>query len=115
MDSKSIPILWFLFFSVTITFCAALPIEEVVDLQLQLLNRARRQIDINLSAEHDDKEDETEIALEAIANLWRSADSKTQIEGAAKVVHTTSSQHMGNTHFSGRLHVHHDYRKKRKI
>ncbi|XP_067617246.1 uncharacterized protein [Eurosta solidaginis] len=83
-----------------------------VDLQLLHLKRFRRQIDINLSAEHDDKYDETEIALEAIANLWRSPDSKTQIEGTAKVVHSSSAQKVGNTRFSGRLHVHHDYKRK---
>ncbi|XP_054746765.1 uncharacterized protein LOC129251409 [Anastrepha obliqua] len=112
MKTKSVSFPLFLIFSIILIFCAALPRVEIGDLQLQYLKRARRQIDINLSAEHDDKEDETEIALEAIANLWRSADSKTQIEGAAKVVHSSSSQHAGNTHFSGRLHVHHDYRRK---
>ncbi|XP_020713686.1 uncharacterized protein LOC101459151 [Ceratitis capitata] len=79
---------------------------------IEYLRRSPRQIDINLSAEHDDKEDETEIALEAIANLWRSADSKTQIEGSAKVVHNSNALNTGNTRFSGRLHVHHDYKRK---
>ncbi|KAL9903336.1 uncharacterized protein ACN427_004988 isoform 1-T1 [Glossina fuscipes fuscipes] len=53
--------------------------------------RLRRQIDVTLSAEHDDKEDETEIVLEAIANLWRSSDGNTQIEGSAKVIHRSNS------------------------
>ncbi|XP_011191376.1 uncharacterized protein LOC105217846 [Zeugodacus cucurbitae] len=79
---------------------------------MQSSQRARRQIDINLSAEHDENNDETEIALEAIANLWRSADSKTQIDGSAKVIHHSNSLNSGNTRFSGRLHVHHDYRRK---
>lgn len=81
-------------------------------MQMQSLQRVRRQIDINLSAEHDKNNDETEIALEAIANLWRSADSKTQIDGSAKVIHHSNSMNSGNTHFSGRLHVHHDYKRK---
>ncbi|TMW53676.1 hypothetical protein DOY81_001221 [Sarcophaga bullata] len=53
--------------------------------------RQKRQIDLTLSAEHDDKDDETEIALEAIANLWRSTDGNTQIEGSAKVLHRSNS------------------------
>ncbi|EDW17342.2 uncharacterized protein LOC6586600 [Drosophila mojavensis] len=58
--------------------------------------RQRRQIDLTLSAEHDDKEDETELALEAIAGLWSSADSRTKIEGSARVVHRVNSLQTGS-------------------
>ncbi|KAM7356562.1 uncharacterized protein ACRADG_002251 [Cochliomyia hominivorax] len=58
--------------------------------------RIKRQIDLTLSAEHDDKEDETEIALEAIANLWRSSDGNTQIDGSAKVLHRSNSLQNGS-------------------
>ncbi|XP_017031023.1 uncharacterized protein [Drosophila kikkawai] len=51
--------------------------------------RHRRQIDLTLSAEHDDKDDETELALEAIAGLWQSADSRTKVDGSASFVHRT--------------------------
>ncbi|TDG48026.1 hypothetical protein AWZ03_005443 [Drosophila navojoa] len=72
--------------------------------------RQRRQIDLTLSAEHDDKEDETELALEAIAGLWSSADSRTKIEGSARVVHRVNSLQTGNTSYQARLHLHHDYK-----
>lgn len=75
--------------------------------------RSKRQIDLTLSAEHDDKEDETEIALEAIANLWRSSDGNTQIDGSAKVLHRSNSLQNGNTRYSARFHLHHDYRKRK--
>ncbi|XP_037939166.1 uncharacterized protein LOC119672235 [Teleopsis dalmanni] len=55
------------------------------------LQRSRRQIDLTISADHDDKDDDTEIALEAIANLWRSQDGNTQIEGSAKVIHRSNA------------------------
>ncbi|XP_060653020.1 uncharacterized protein LOC132789191 [Drosophila nasuta] len=54
--------------------------------------RQRRQIDLTLSADHNDKDDETELALEAIAGLWSSADSRTKIDGSARVVHRASGQ-----------------------
>ncbi|XP_061387758.1 uncharacterized protein LOC133322819 [Musca vetustissima] len=57
--------------------------------------RAKRQIDLTLSAEHDEKEDETELALEAIANLYRSSDGRTQIDGSAKVLHRSNSLQNG--------------------
>ncbi|XP_030385158.1 uncharacterized protein LOC115632237 [Scaptodrosophila lebanonensis] len=53
-----------------------------------LAARQRRQIDLTVSAEHE--EDETELALEAIAGLWQSADSRTKIDGSARVVHRDS-------------------------
>lgn len=82
--------------------------------QHQLIkSRTKRQIDLTLSAEHDDKEDETEIALEAIANLWRSSDGNTQIDGSAKVLHRSNSLQNGNTRYSARFHLHHDYRKRK--
>ncbi|KAL7733712.1 hypothetical protein ACLKA6_011449 [Drosophila palustris] len=52
--------------------------------------RNRRQIDLTVSADHNDKDDETELALEAIAGLWSSADSRTKIDGSARVVHRAS-------------------------
>ncbi|XP_032592654.1 uncharacterized protein LOC6557220 isoform X1 [Drosophila grimshawi] len=58
--------------------------------------RQRRQIDLTVSAEHDDKDDETELALEAIAGLWSSADSRTKIDGSARVVHRTSGMQTGS-------------------
>ncbi|XP_019893616.1 uncharacterized protein LOC101888779 isoform X2 [Musca domestica] len=57
--------------------------------------RVKRQIDLTLSAEHDEKEDETELALEAIANLYRSSDGRTQIDGSAKVIHRSNSLQNG--------------------
>lgn len=88
--------------------CAAIPKKE----NIQNL-RLKRQIDLTLSAEHDDKEDETDIALEAIANLWRSSDGNTQIDGSAKVLHHSNSLQNGNTKYSARFHLHHDYRKRK--
>ncbi|XP_017043627.1 uncharacterized protein LOC108089752 [Drosophila ficusphila] len=61
------------------------------------LPRQRRQIDLTLSAEHDDKDDETELALEAIAGLWSSADSRTKIDGSASLVHRTHGMDSGST------------------
>lgn len=75
--------------------------------------RSKRQIDLTLSADHDDKEDDTEIALEAIAGLWRSPDGNTQIDGSAKVIHRTNSLQTGNTRYSARFHLHHDYAKSK--
>ncbi|XP_065359662.1 uncharacterized protein LOC135953629 [Calliphora vicina] len=73
------------------------PLPNHVQERHQLLKtRLKRQIDLTLSAEHDDKEDETEIALEAIANLWRSTDGNTQIDGSAKVLHRSSSLQNGS-------------------
>ncbi|KAH8302221.1 hypothetical protein KR044_004183 [Drosophila immigrans] len=73
--------------------------------------RQRRQIDLTLSAEHDDKDDETELALEAIAGLWSSADSRTKIDGSARVVHRASGQaETGNTSYQARVHLHHEYK-----
>ncbi|XP_023037542.2 uncharacterized protein LOC6639544 [Drosophila willistoni] len=60
------------------------------------LQRERRQIDLTVSAEHDDKDDETELALEAIAGLWSSADSRTKIDGSARVVHRTNAMQTGS-------------------
>lgn len=76
--------------------------------------RLKRQFDLTFAAEHDDKNDETELVLEAIANLWHSADGNTQIEGSAKVVHQSHSFHDGNNHYSGRLRLHHDYNTNKK-
>uniref|UniRef100_A0A034WKF0 Uncharacterized protein n=1 Tax=Bactrocera dorsalis TaxID=27457 RepID=A0A034WKF0_BACDO len=112
MDIKLFVFLLFLYGNVISIMCMIMPRNDAGTIQMMSSQRARRQIDINLSAEHDENNDETEIALEAIANLWRSADSKTQIEGSAKVTHNSNSMNSGNTRFSGRLHVHHDYRKK---
>ncbi|KAH8296391.1 hypothetical protein KR054_005560 [Drosophila jambulina] len=76
--------------------------------------RQRRQIDLTLSAEHDDKDDETELALEAIAGLWQSADSRTKVDGSASLVHRTvggtQSGMGGSTKYQARLHLHHDYK-----
>lgn len=72
--------------------------------------RQRRQIDLTVSAEHDDKDDETELALEAIAGLWSSADSRTKIDGSARVVHRASGMQTGNTSYQARVHLHHDYK-----
>ncbi|KAH8385504.1 hypothetical protein KR200_004664 [Drosophila serrata] len=76
--------------------------------------RQRRQIDLTLSAEHDDKDDETELALEAIAGLWQSADSRTKVDGSASLVHRTmggtQSGMGGNTKYQARIHLHHDYK-----
>ncbi|KAH8395316.1 hypothetical protein KR222_008992 [Zaprionus bogoriensis] len=72
--------------------------------------RARRQIDLTVSAEHDDKDDQTELALEAIAGLWSSADSRTKIDGSARVVHRASGMQTGNTSYQARVHLHHDYK-----
>ncbi|XP_070070985.1 uncharacterized protein [Drosophila takahashii] len=68
---------------ICIGFAAALP-------------RQRRQIDLTVSAEHDDKDDETELALEAIAGLWSSADSRTKIDGSASLVHRTQGMQSGS-------------------
>lgn len=73
--------------------------------------RSKRQFDLTFAAEHDDKNDDTELVLEAIANLWSSSDGKTQIEGSAKVVHQSNSFNDGNNHYSARLRLHHDYNK----
>ncbi|KAH8365673.1 hypothetical protein KR093_003218 [Drosophila rubida] len=73
--------------------------------------RQRRQIDLTLSAEHDDKDDDTELALEAIAGLWSSADSRTKIDGSARVVHRANGlSDTGNTSYQARLHLHHEYK-----
>lgn len=72
--------------------------------------RHRRQIDLTVSAEHDDKDDETELALEAIAGLWSSADSRTKIDGSARVVHRANGMQTGNTSYQARVHLHHDYK-----
>ncbi|KAH8398277.1 hypothetical protein KR215_002495 [Drosophila sulfurigaster] len=73
--------------------------------------RQRRQIDLTLSADHNDKDDETELALEAIAGLWSSADSRTKIDGSARVVHRASGQlESGNTSYQARVHLHHEYK-----
>lgn len=72
--------------------------------------RQRRQIDLTVSAEHDDKDDETELALEAIAGLWSSADSRTKIDGSARVVHRANGMQTGNTSYQARVHLHHDYK-----
>lgn len=72
--------------------------------------RQRRQIDLTLSADHDDKADETELALEAIAGLWSSADSRTKIDGSARVVHRANGMQTGNTSYQARVHLHHDYK-----
>ncbi|XP_002135466.3 uncharacterized protein [Drosophila pseudoobscura] len=58
--------------------------------------RQRRQIDLTLSADHDDTDRETELALEAIAGLWSSADSRTKIDGSARVVHRHNSMQSGS-------------------
>lgn len=72
--------------------------------------RERRQIDLTLSAEHDDKDDETELALEAIAGLWSSPDSRTKLDGSARVVHRVNGMQTGNTSYQARVHLHHDYK-----
>lgn len=76
--------------------------------------RWKRQFDLTFAAEHDDKKDDTELVLEAIANLWSSSDGKTQIEGSAKVVHQSHSFNDGNNHYSARLRLHHDYNTKKQ-
>nr|NP_001261686.1 uncharacterized protein Dmel_CG33493, isoform B [Drosophila melanogaster]AGB94380.1 uncharacterized protein Dmel_CG33493, isoform B [Drosophila melanogaster] len=58
--------------------------------------RQRRQIDLTVSAEHDDNDEETELALEAIAGLWSSADSRTKIDGSASLVHRTHGTQSGS-------------------
>lgn len=78
---------------------------------LTALKRAKRQLDLSLAAEHDDKE--TEVALEAIANLWRSKSGKTQVDGSAKVVHRSNSLQNGKTRYSARVHLRHDYTKRK--
>lgn len=75
------------------------------------LQRRTRQFDLTVSADHDDKDEATDLALEAIANLWRSDDGKTEIEGSAKVLHHSNSLQSGNTRYSASLHLHHDYRR----
>lgn len=75
-----------------------------------VVQRQRRQIDLTVSAEHDDKDDETELALEAIAGLWNSADQRTKIDGSARVVHRTTGMDTGNTSYQARVHLHHDYK-----
>lgn len=91
----------------------AVPLKTYVPDQQLINTRTKRQIDLTLSAEHDDKEDDTEIALEAIANLWRSSDGNTQIEGSAKVLHRSNALQNGNTNYSARFHLHHDYKKRK--
>lgn len=98
----------------TVTLVNSLSIPNYTLRGRELLKmRQKRQIDLTLSAEHDDKDDETEIALEAIANLWRSTDGNTQIEGSAKVLHRSNSLQNGNTRYSACFHLHHDYRKRK--
>ncbi|XP_023161237.1 uncharacterized protein LOC111592974 [Drosophila hydei] len=75
-----------LFLILGIGYAAAAPLNGL---------RQRRQIDLTLSAEHDDKDDETELALEAIAGLWSSADSRTKIDGSARVVHRANGLQTG--------------------
>lgn len=94
--------------SLVYTNSAPIPYNSVVE-----TIRVKRQIDLTLSAEHDDKEDDTELALEAIANLYRSEDGKTQIDGSARVVHRSNSFQNGNNRYSGSIHIHHDYRKRK--
>ncbi|XP_073843652.1 uncharacterized protein [Musca autumnalis] len=74
-------------------FIAASPIQQNNSITKVL--REKRQIDLTISAEHDEQEDETELALEAIANLYRSPDGRTQIDGSAKVIHRSNSLQNG--------------------
>ncbi|XP_017485999.1 PREDICTED: uncharacterized protein LOC108374534 [Rhagoletis zephyria] len=67
--------------------------------------RFRRQFDITLSADHNNQQRKTEIALEALANLWRSHDSKTTVDGGVKVAHSKSAFQTDNTQLSARLDV----------
>lgn len=104
--------IWFLIFIIILQFtyegavnCRFAPNSQLEDTGTRL----KRQFDLTFAAEHDDKNDETELVLEAIANLWRSSDGNTQIEGSAKVVHQSHSFNDGNNHYSARLRLHHDY------
>ncbi|KAL5293175.1 hypothetical protein ACFFRR_011756 [Megaselia abdita] len=76
--------------------------------------RPKRQIDFSVQADHDDKVG-TDLIVEAMAKLWRSKTGNTQIDGTAKVVHQAYTGAQGNTKYSGKLHVHHDWTKPNTI
>lgn len=109
-------LLWLLFslIAMLLTIQHSVNCRPTINEQLQHPSRLKRQIDLTFAAEHDDKSDDTELVLEAIANLWQSSDGNTQIEGSAKVVHKSHSFNDGNNHYSARLHLHHDYKTTNK-
>lgn len=72
--------------------------------------RPKRQIDFSVQADHDDKVG-TDLIVEAMAKLWRSKTGNTQVDGTAKVIHQAYTGAQGNTKYSGKLHVHHDWTK----
>lgn len=99
-----------------ITFLVKVIFPTPINYQLDMngfrdITRAKRQIDLTIKADHDDQDDETELALEAIASLWKSPSGKTQVDGSARVIHRSSSQQLSNTRYSAQVHLHHDYKK----
>lgn len=72
---------------------------------LEHLQRYRRQLDLTLSADHDSRRQNTDLSLEALANLWRSADSKTSVDGGIKLVHSKNNFETDSTKYSARLDV----------
>uniref|UniRef100_A0A0A1XEW5 DNA-directed RNA polymerase subunit beta n=1 Tax=Zeugodacus cucurbitae TaxID=28588 RepID=A0A0A1XEW5_ZEUCU len=85
-------------------YCAALQ-QHFYNEKLYLghLQRYRRQLDLTLTADHDNRQQSTDISLEALANLWRSADSKTSLDGGIKLVHTKNSFQTDSTKYKARL------------
>lgn len=76
------------------------------------LQRYYRQLDLTLTADHDSRQQNTDISLEALSNLWRSADSKTSIDGGIKLVHTRNNFQTDGTKYSARLDVKFELGKK---
>lgn len=76
------------------------------------LARRKRQIDITMSVERDDETDETNAILSAIARLYQSESGKTTVNGEAEFRHSSNSLQAGSTRYSGKIHIHHDYRRR---
>lgn len=72
--------------------------------------RPKRQVDFSVQADHDDRVG-TDLIVEAMAKLWRSKTGNTQVDGTAKVIHQAYTGAQGNTKYSGKLHVYHDWTK----
>lgn len=81
-------------------------------LHLELLKRYHRQLDLTLTADHDSRQQNTDLSLEALANLWRSADSKTSVDGGIKLVHSKNNFDTDSTKYSARLDVNFELGKK---
>lgn len=79
------------------------------DQHKELDRRIRRQLDLNLSVDHEE-DTGTDITAAIEANLWKSEDGKSRIDGTAKYEqHFDEYGQNGKSKVGGSIHFIHNY------